>query len=319
MKLYPFIEAEKVAARSVVRACVLLKVSRSAYYAHRAGPSARQIADTELAAEITAVHTESKGRYGAPRVHAVLTRKGRRHGRKRIARLMAAKGLRGRAPKRWKKTTIADPAAAARLDLIKRDFTTDANRINTRWCGDITYIPTWEGWLFLATVIDITSRRVVGWATANHLRTELISDALANAIATREPAPGVIFHSDRGCPVHQYRVRGPGHRPSRHTLGRANRSMLGQRPGRVVLRLPQRRVPGPAILAHPGRRPASSRGVHRLVQRNPPAQLTELPHPRRIRSHHGSTKGPARSSLTKPTTLSVKTGQTHAPCSSRPP
>lgn len=199
MKLYPFIEAEKVAARSVVRACVLLKVSRSAYYAHRAGPSARQIADTELAAEITAVHTESKGRYGAPRVHAVLTRKGRRHGRKRIARLMAAKGLRGRAPKRWKKTTIADPAAAARLDLIKRDFTTDANRINTRWCGDITYIPTWEGWLFLATVIDITSRRVVGWATANHLRTELISDALANAIATREPAPGVIFHSDRGC------------------------------------------------------------------------------------------------------------------------
>ena len=98
MKLYPFIEAEKVAVRNVARACVLLGVSRSAYYTHRAGPSPRQVADTELAAEITEVHTQSKGRYGAPRVHAVLARKGHRHGRKRVARLMAAQGLRGRAP-----------------------------------------------------------------------------------------------------------------------------------------------------------------------------------------------------------------------------
>jgi len=199
MKLYPFIEAEKVAARSVARACVLLGVSRSAYYTHRAGPSPRQVADAALAAEITTVHAQSKGRYGAPRVHAVLARKGHRHGRKRIARIMAAHGLAGREPRRWKKTTIADPAAAERLDQIKRDFTTDASRINSRWCGDITYIPTWQGWLFLATVIDIASRRVVGWATADHLRTELISDALSNAVATRDPDPGVIFHSDRGC------------------------------------------------------------------------------------------------------------------------
>jgi transposase InsO family protein len=199
MKLYPFIEAEKVAARNVARACVLLKVSRSAYYTHRAGPSPRQVADAELAAEITTVHSQSKGRYGAPRVHAVLARKGHRHGRKRIARIMAEHGLAGREPRRWKKTTIADPAAAARLDLIGRNFTTDASRINSRWCGDITYIPTWQGWLFLATVIDIDSRRVVGWATADHLRTELISDALSNAVATRDPDPGVIFHSDRGC------------------------------------------------------------------------------------------------------------------------
>lgn len=199
MKLYPFIEAEKVAARSVARACVLLGVSRSAYYTHRQGPSPRQVADAELAAEIATVHTESKGRYGAPRVHAVLRRGGHRLGRKRVARLMAAQGLAGRAPKRWKKTTVADPAAAARLDLIGRDFSVDAARINSRWCGDITYIPTWEGWLFLATVIDIDSRRVVGWATADHLRTELISDALSNAVATRDPSPGVIFHSDKGC------------------------------------------------------------------------------------------------------------------------
>ena len=101
----------------------------------------------------------------------------------------------GRAPKRWKKTTLPDPVAAARTDAIRRDFTADASKLNSRWCGDITYIRTWEGWLFLATVIDIASRRVVGFALADHLRTELISDALANAVAARDPAPG----ADRGC------------------------------------------------------------------------------------------------------------------------
>ncbi len=91
---------------------------------------------------------------------------------------MREQGLCGKAPKRFKTTTVADPQAAARADLIKRDFTVDAARINTRWCGDITYIPTWEGWLYLATVIDIASRRVVGFAMADHMRTELVSDAL---------------------------------------------------------------------------------------------------------------------------------------------
>ena len=111
---------------------------------------------------------------------------------------MRAEGLRGRAAKRWKKTTIPDPGAAARADRIRRDFTADASKLNTRWCGDITYIATWEGWLYLATVIDIASRRVVGYALADHLRTELISDALSNAVAARSPELGVIFHSDRG-------------------------------------------------------------------------------------------------------------------------
>ena len=199
MNVYPFIEAEKRCRRNVKRACELLKVSRAAFYAHLSGPSKRDQDDAELAAEIQAVHEDSKGRYGAPRVHAELRRRGRCHGRKRVARLMRSAGITGRAAKRWKKTTIADPAAAARADRIRRDFTADANRLNSRWCGDITYIRTWEGWLFLATVIDIASRRVTGYAMADHLRTELISDALANAVATRDPAPGVIFHSDRGC------------------------------------------------------------------------------------------------------------------------
>jgi transposase InsO family protein len=196
---YPFIEAERAGRRNVRRACALLKVSRAAFYQHQAGPSRRDREDAGLTTQIRAVHEESRGRYGAPRVHAELRRHGRRHSRKRVARLMRAAGIRGRAPRRWKKTTIADPAAAARADRIRRDFTADASQVNSRWCGDITYIGTWEGWLYLATVIDIASRRVVGYALADHLRTELVSGALANAVAARDPAPGVIFHADRGC------------------------------------------------------------------------------------------------------------------------
>jgi transposase InsO family protein len=197
---YPFIEAEKAQRRNVKRACELLKVSRSAYYAARGNrPSARAAQDAQLAARVKAAHEESKGRYGSPRVHARLRAQGLRHSRKRVARLMRAQGLQGRAAKRWKKTTIPDPAAAARADRIRRDFTADASKLNTRWCGDITYIATWEGWLYLATVIDIASRRVVGFALADHLRTELIAGALSNAVAARDPEPGVIFHSDRGC------------------------------------------------------------------------------------------------------------------------
>jgi transposase InsO family protein len=124
VRLYPFIEAEKAQHRNVKRACELLKVSRSAYYAARGnGLPGREREDAELAARIKAVHQESKGRYGAPRVHAQLRAQGRRHSRKRVARLMRAQGLQGRAAKRWKKTTVPDPAAAARADRIGRDFT----------------------------------------------------------------------------------------------------------------------------------------------------------------------------------------------------
>ena len=200
MNLYPFIEAEKTQQRNVKRVCELLEVSRAAYYAHRAdSPSTRQLVDQELTEHIRHAHQRSKRRYGAPRIHAQLRRDGHRHGRKRIARLLRAAGLHGRTPRRFKRTTIADPAAAARADLVRRDFAVDAAAVNTRWCGDITYIPTWEGWLYLATVIDIASRRIVGFAMAEHLRAELACDALTNAIAARDPAPGVIFHADRGC------------------------------------------------------------------------------------------------------------------------
>jgi len=200
VNVYPFIEAEKSKQRNVKRACVLLKVSRSAFYTDRAtGQSQRDRDDAELTDAIVAVHDESDGTYGSPRVHAVLADQGRRHSRKRIARLMRAAGRRGRTPKRWRTTTVPDPGAALPVDLIGRDFATATTALNTRWCGDITYIHTWEGWLYLATVIDLGSRRIVGWATADHLRTDLIDQALANAVTSRRPARGVIFHSDRGC------------------------------------------------------------------------------------------------------------------------
>ena len=209
MNVYPFIEAEKQYSvdgqpgGNVARACELLKVSRSAYYARAAqqavGGSARDRQDAVLAERIRHHHAASKGRNGAPRIHVDLLGEGRRHGRKRVARLMRKHGLVGKHRRRGWKTTVPDPNAAARPDLIGRDFSVDAARINTRWCGDITYIRTWQGWLFLATVIDIDSRRVVGWATADHLRTDLVEDALRQAVTRRRPAAGVIFHADRGC------------------------------------------------------------------------------------------------------------------------
>ena len=158
VNVYPFIEAEKACRRNVKRACELLKVSRAAFYQHLAGPSARERADAHLATVIESVHAGSRGRYGAPRVHAQLARDGHHHGRKRVARIMRASGLRGRAAKRWKRTTIADPAAAARADKVRRDFTADASRLNSRWCGDITYISTWEGWLYLSVTWNQRSR-----------------------------------------------------------------------------------------------------------------------------------------------------------------
>jgi transposase InsO family protein len=127
VNLYRFIEAEKAQQRNVKRACELLEVSRAAYYAQRPGtPSARQVADAVLTEQIRQAHQASKGRYGAPRVHAELRRRGHRHGKKRVARLMRWAGLRGRAPRRWNKTTVPDPAAAARADLIGRDFSVNA-------------------------------------------------------------------------------------------------------------------------------------------------------------------------------------------------
>jgi putative transposase len=196
VKAQSFIGAGKAAGHGVARACRLLKVSRAAYYQRRTGvPSPRRAADVILSAKITGIHTESRGTYGSPRVHRALRRQGAGCGTRRVTRLMRAAGLEGRRKKRWRTTTIADPAAERPRDLIQRDF---APRPGTdqRYAGDITYLMTWEGWAYLATVIDLSSRRVVGWALADHMRTSLVEDALSMAFTPRRPADGVIFHSD---------------------------------------------------------------------------------------------------------------------------
>jgi transposase InsO family protein len=177
----------------------LFEVSRAAYYQHRNGePSVRAVTDVELTDQITQIFNESKGTYGSPRVHQELGHRGVTCGRRRVTRLMRIAGLEGRCKKRWRKTTVADPEAEAAKDLIQCHFAPCAE-IDRRYVRDITYIATWEGWAYLATIIDLASRKVVAWSLADHMRTELVEEALTMAFANRAPQEGVIFHSDRGC------------------------------------------------------------------------------------------------------------------------
>ena len=193
------VEAEK-ANHGVGTMCRVLKVSKSGYYGWRhRPPSARAKADAALAERIGRVHRDSRETYGAPRVHAELRSSGVRCGRKRVARLMRDAGLVGcggrRRRVRTTRTGTTERASAA-PDLVKRNFTPGAP--DRLWVADITYAGSWEGWLYLAFVLDAYSRKVVGWSMANHLRTELVLDALNMAIHNRRPAAGLVHHSDRG-------------------------------------------------------------------------------------------------------------------------
>ena len=167
MKLDPFIEAEEDAGRSVKHCCDMFEVSRAADYQRKNDvPSAREASDAELVEQIRQIHGDSDGTYGAPRVHHELGHRGVVCGRRRVRRLMRQHGLEGRGKKPWRKTTVQDPAAEAQaLDLIQRHFG-PSEVIDARYVGDITYVATWQGWAYLATVIDLASRRVVGWALA---------------------------------------------------------------------------------------------------------------------------------------------------------
>lgn len=200
MSRYRFVAAEKAGARAVSAACAVLEVSRSAYYLwSRQTPSARERRDAELGERIAQVHEESRGTYGAPRIHQELRHQGIVCGRKRVARLMSLRGLAGRCKRRFKQTTVADPAAQDLApDRVQRGFSPGSLSLNQVWVGDISYLRTWEGWSYLATVIDLASRRVVGFALADHMRTSLVKDALKMALKARRPRPGLIFHSDRG-------------------------------------------------------------------------------------------------------------------------
>jgi transposase InsO family protein len=184
----------------VKRLCQILKVARSSFYYWRsttAARAARDAADVALAGRIRAVHTAHDGTYGAPRITAELRDAGQRVNRKRVARVMRRFGVQGLRLRRRTRTTVPDPAAAKAPDLIGRDFTAPA--VNQRYVGDITYLPVGErGFLYLATVIDLCSRRLAGWAIAEHMRTDLVIDALHAAQRTRGSLDGAIMHTDHG-------------------------------------------------------------------------------------------------------------------------
>ena len=205
--------------------CRLLKVSRSGFYAWEDRPlSVRARADIALTALIHSIHRRSRGAYGAPSIHAELADDHGIHvGRKRVARLMRAARLCGVTPLRFVRTTIADPTAERAVDLVERQFA--AAGPDRLWVADITYIPTWSGFLYLAVVLDVWSRRIVGWAMAAHLRTELVMGALNMALMQRRPQDGVIHHSDRGCQYTSYafgkRCREMGVMPSMGSVGDA--------------------------------------------------------------------------------------------------
>ena len=184
----------------VKRLCQILKVARSSFYYWKAtapARAARAAADAALAVRIRAVRTAHDGTYGAPRITAELRDDGEVVNHKKAARVMRRHRIRGLRLRRRVQTTISDPAAAKAPDLIRRDFT--AAVINQRYVGDITYLPVGErGFLYLATVIDLHSRRLAGWAIADHMRTDLVIDALDAARRTRGSLHGAIFHSDHG-------------------------------------------------------------------------------------------------------------------------
>jgi putative transposase len=209
------------AAHSIPTLGRVLGVSASGYYAwvHRR-PSRRATQDAALLEQIQAFHQASRGTYGTPRIHRDLRAAGVRVGRKRVARLLKQAGLRGVSRRKWVRTTVRSETGRPAPDLVQRQF--EASAPNQLWVADITYIPTWAGMLYLAVVLDVWSRRVIGWAMETHLRTELVLAALNMAVDQRRPHQ-VIHHSDQGC---QYtavgfglRCRAAGVRPSMGSVG----------------------------------------------------------------------------------------------------
>ena len=197
MKVFGFVLARK-AEHSIKLMCRVLEVSRSGYHAWaRRPPSPRAVEDARLIARIRELHVKRRNVYGSPRIWAdLVVDDGEQIGRKRVERLMRQAGLSGLITKKYKATTVRVPGVRVADDLLDRDFAAGAP--NCCWVADITYLRTWEGWLYLVAVQDLYSRRIVGWSMADHMRTELVSDALQMALARRRPDPGLIWHSDQG-------------------------------------------------------------------------------------------------------------------------
>lgn len=193
---YALIDAER-ATFSVERLCDVLGVSTSGYYAWKnREPSRRQLDDMVYLAHIRSLFSQSNGTYGSPRMHVDLREEGLPIGRHRTARLMRENGLKARQKTRFKRTTDSDHNGPIASNLLDQDFSCD--RPDQKWGVDISYVWTAEGWLYLAIVLDLYSRRIVGWSVSNRMKKGLAMEALQRAIDLRQPPPGVIHHSDRG-------------------------------------------------------------------------------------------------------------------------
>lgn len=202
MRVYRFIDCQK-AEFDVKTLCRVCEVSRSAFYtwarAEEIGADDATWEEATMANRIYDIWARSRGRYGVPRVTAALWREGTQVNHKRVERLMGELGLAGACGRRKLRTTVRDTNAAPAPDLVERDFT--AAELDSLWVGDLTYIPTDEGWIYLASVIDVCSRRLLGWSIADHMRTEICADALNAAALARARLrfDDLIFHSDHGC------------------------------------------------------------------------------------------------------------------------
>jgi putative transposase len=194
---FAFIRAERAKLPTTLL-CRTLGVSRSGFYAwSERPPSTRAVEDSKLVPVIRACHARSRATYGSPRIRKDLQALEYRISRKRVARLMRREGLTAQPPRRFRATTDSRHRFTVAPNVVAREFSAPApNRV---WVTDMTYIWTWEGWLFLAAIVDLFSRRIVGWAMADHLRTELPLEALGMALGIRQPDRGLVHHSDRGC------------------------------------------------------------------------------------------------------------------------
>jgi len=227
---FKLIDAKK-ACVSVSRLCDMLGVSVSGYYAWRSRKaSRRQRDDLVLLAHIRGHFARSRETYGSPRVHAELKAEGLRVGRHRVARLMRQNDLKALQKRRYKKTTDSEHASPVAPNLLDQDFT--ATGPNQKWGVDISYIWTAEGWLYLAIVLDLFSRRIIGWAVSDRLKKNLALSALRTAITLRRPSPGVIHHSDRGS---QGRLKRSSQHPGRRCDGQTETELRSSGTGTVVV------------------------------------------------------------------------------------
>jgi hypothetical protein len=280
---FAFIATEK-ASFPVGVLCTTLGVSRAGFYAAQKRPLAARVrADQRLGLEIATIHAESRQRYGSPRIQAELEARGHHTSRKRVARLMSQRGLAARRRRRFRVTTDACHPFPIAPNVLARQFAQVAPDV--AWVTDITYILTGEGWLYLAVILDLCSRFVVGWALSDRITRQLTLDALAMALARRRPPRGLLHHSDRTRAICEPRVpagaRDPGHRPQHEPA----RELLGQRGRREFLRHAQGGARARRGLGHPSGGPPSAVRVHRsLLQRRATTFGARTPQPPGLRA-----------------------------------